>query len=189
VRSRFVSLDGFDPEAANALLAEMHAEAADVVARAAPGQALVEHREVFMRYRGQGHEIAVTLPNRALSDADRQGLADAFAAAYAQIYGRALPGGRPEILSWTLSLSTPAPAPAPADAPSPQDAPAPDGSRRLYDDGADGWVEAAVYRRTALAPGASLQGPAVVVEDQTTTLVPQGFRLSVDGQGNLVVTA
>jgi N-methylhydantoinase A len=38
VRSRFVSLDGFDPDTANALLAEMRAEAAAVVARAAPGR-------------------------------------------------------------------------------------------------------------------------------------------------------
>jgi N-methylhydantoinase A len=189
VRSRFVSLDGFDPDTANALLAEMRAEAAAVVARAAPGQALEERRELFMRYRGQGHEIAVALPNRDLGAGDARGLADAFAEAYAQIYGRALPGGTPEILSWTLSLSTPVPAPEPAATPPAREAPAPEGWRRVYDDGADGWTDTAVYRRDALSPGVSLQGPAVVAEDQTTTLVPQGFRLTVDGQGNLVVAA
>jgi N-methylhydantoinase A len=81
------------------------------------------------------------------------------------------------------------PAPEPAATPPAREAPAPEGWRRVYDDGADGWTDTAVYRRDALSPGVSLQGPAVVAEDQTTTLVPQGFRLTVDGQGNLVVAA
>jgi len=41
------------------------------------------------------------------------------------------------------------------------------------------------YRRGALAPGARLAGPALVVEPQTTTLVPRGWRCSVTGAGDL----
>jgi N-methylhydantoinase A len=41
--------------------------------------------------------------------------------------------------------------------------------------------------RTALAPGDWLQGPALIVEDQTTTVVPPGFDVSVDAYGYLVL--
>jgi N-methylhydantoinase A/oxoprolinase/acetone carboxylase beta subunit len=41
------------------------------------------------------------------------------------------------------------------------------------------------YRRGALAPGARLAGPALVVEPQTTTLVPRGWRCRVTGAGHL----
>ncbi len=41
------------------------------------------------------------------------------------------------------------------------------------------------YRRGELAPGARLAGPALVVEPQTTTLVPRGWRCRVTGAGHL----
>ena len=43
------------------------------------------------------------------------------------------------------------------------------------------------YRREELAPGARLAGPALVVEPQTTTLVPRGWRCSVTGAGHLIL--
>ena len=64
VRSELQRLDAFDADAANALLAAMRAEAEAIVRRGAPDAALTETRSAFMRYRGQGHEIAVPLPAR-----------------------------------------------------------------------------------------------------------------------------
>ena len=69
VRTRHLRLDLFDAKTVNGLFSAMREEAEAVVRRAAPGETLVETRHAFMRYRGQGHEIAVPLPNRAL-DAD-----------------------------------------------------------------------------------------------------------------------
>jgi N-methylhydantoinase A len=39
--------------------------------------------------------------------------------------------------------------------------------------------------RDALAPGATLEGPAVVVEDETTLYLPAAFALTVLGDGTL----
>src|SRR6185295_780684 len=64
VRSQLQRLDGFDPDGANALLAAMRAEAEAIVRRGEPDAPLTESRSAFMRYRGQGHEIAVKLPAR-----------------------------------------------------------------------------------------------------------------------------
>jgi N-methylhydantoinase A len=47
------------------------------------------------------------------------------------------------------------------------------------------WLMHPVYARTALAVGAWLDGPALVAEEQTTTVVPQGWRASLDGLGHL----
>ena len=64
VRSALQRLDQFDAAAANALFAAMRAEAEPIVRRGAGDAPLTETRSAFMRYRGQGHEIAVPLPAR-----------------------------------------------------------------------------------------------------------------------------
>jgi N-methylhydantoinase A len=47
--------------------------------------------------------------------------------------------------------------------------------------------EAAVYHRHDLRAGQHLDGPAIVEQEDTTTLVPAGFRATVDPFGNLVI--
>ena len=66
-----------------------------------------------MRYRGQGHEIAVPLPTRTYNAADAATLRAAFEDAYRRLYSRIIPGVEVEILSWVLLLSAP-PAAEPA---------------------------------------------------------------------------
>ena len=44
-----------------------------------------------------------------------------------------------------------------------------------------------MYHRRDLRAGHHLDGPAIVEQDDTTTLVPAGFRASVDPLGNLVI--
>ena len=52
--------------------------------------------------------------------------------------------------------------------------------RRLFDPGLADYAPAAVHHRDRLDPDEALAGPAVIVEDQTTTVVPAGFRATVD---------
>ena len=87
---------------------------------AAPATApLTETRSAFMRYRGQGHEIAVPLPTRTYNAADAATLRAAFEDAYRRLYSRIIPGVEVEILSWVLLLSAPPPAEPAAVPPSP----------------------------------------------------------------------
>ena len=46
---------------------------------------------------------------------------------------------------------------------------------------------AALYERAALGPGMSLDGPALIVEDGTTTVVPQGFGARINTLGQIVL--
>ncbi|MDP1748736.1 MAG: hydantoinase/oxoprolinase family protein, partial [Reyranella sp.] len=103
VRTRHVRLDMFDAKMLNELFAAMRAEAEAVVRPAAPGEELVETRHAFMRYRGQGHEIAVPLPNSAFAADAAPELRRRFEATYETVFGRAIPKLEVEALTWTLS--------------------------------------------------------------------------------------
>ena len=214
VRSRYLRLADFDPGVVNALLAEMHEEArAVVVSGAGDDGALEEARHAYMRYVGQGHEIVVPLPIRPLAAGDGETLAEAFDDEYARLYGRTIPGQEREVLSWTLTVAARKPSPpSPAVAeraaigsapPGPSSAAGGPGSgtgrgsdgagttkppsRQLFDPVHADYGAAAVHRRERLAPEDELAGPAVIVEDQTTTVVPDGFRATVNPYGYLVL--
>lgn len=51
-----------------------------------------------------------------------------------------------------------------------------------------GFVDADIYERGLLPPGAKFKGPAVVEQPDTTTVLPPGTACRVDDYGNLIVT-
>jgi len=59
------------------------------------------------------------------------------------------------------------------------------GERRVWDAGA--FAVAAVYERDRLGGGASIEGPAIVEQYDTTTWVPRGWTATVDAHANLVL--
>jgi len=186
VRSRYMRLTALDASVVERITQEMRAEARSVIGSLASDDTLLENRKAFMRYCGQGYEIAVELP--ATEDPlQASDLRQRFDVAYRELYGRTIPELDVEILSWTLTLSAPAPLTAVADTWR-QDIPAiPIASRQLFDVVIGEWVDADCYARDAMRPGDYLEGPALVIEEQTTTFVATGFTGSVSDQGHLVL--
>jgi N-methylhydantoinase A len=185
VRSLYQRFASFDRAAVNALLAEMAAEARAAVARGAFGAAVEERRLAYMRYVGQGHEIAVALPPRDMAEADVAAVRALYDAEYARFYDRPVPGSDVEVMSFAVTVSTREEAVEPAaDVP---DAPAPSPLRRqAVRDTATGEVaEWPVHDRAAMVPGATVAGPCIVAEDETSTLVGPSWRCRVDGLGYL----
>jgi N-methylhydantoinase A len=187
VRTRHVRLDMFDAKMLNELFAIMRSEAVEVVRPAAPGETLVETRLAFMRYRGQGHEIAVPLPNRPFDADAAPDLRRRFEATYEAVFGRAIPKLEVEALTWTLSIATDRPLPKPVGMPATAAAPKPSGHRDVLDPASGRHDNAALHERAALGPGMSLDGPALIVEDGTTTVVPQGFSARINALGQIVL--
>jgi N-methylhydantoinase A len=183
VRGRLIRLGSFDAAAANRLLAEMRAEAETIVRRGAPAANLTEQRSAFMRYRGQGHEIAVELPVRDFTAADRSTIRELFEAAYRRLYSRAIPGVEIEILSWVVSLGAPAEGRLAAPASEQPTEPAPRSRRSVFDPGAGEFRDVPIYWRADLAPGARVRGPAVIAEDETSTVVSPRFDARIDRFG------
>jgi N-methylhydantoinase A len=181
VRSSLQRLEQFDPEAANALYAAMRAEAEPIVRRGAGDQALTETRSAFMRYRGQGHEIAVQLPARIYRADDATLLHAAFEDEYRRLYSRVIPGVEVEVLSWIMLLSAPRPADSETAAPQPRPhTPKPPRSRPVFDPETGEFVDVAIHERSKLRPGALIPGPAVIVEDETSTVVSRSFDARID---------
>jgi N-methylhydantoinase A len=184
VRSAFQRLDQFDAAAANALYAAMRAEAEAIVRRGTGDAPLHETRSAFMRYRGQGHEIAVPLPERPFRPDDWAVLRAAFEQEYLRLYSRVIPGVEVEILSWVLLLAAPRPAETDIAAPASQSyAPQPARSRPVFDPEAGDFIDVAVHERRDLKPGAIISGPAVIVEDETSTVVTRLFDATINAFG------
>jgi N-methylhydantoinase A len=188
VRSLYTTLDAFDAAAVEALFAEMSAQATTVVRAGAPAAALTVARAAFMRYRGQGHEIEIALPDRALNESDATKMVADFESEYARQFARAVPGMVIEVLNWAVSVSTPQPVPVQPPAPADARPAAPSAYRVIACEETGAPLEAAVFLRSRLAPGDVFSGPALVVEPQTTTLVANGWRAAVDGASNLILT-
>jgi N-methylhydantoinase A len=188
VRSRYMRLAAFDAAAANAIIAEMRAEALEVVRAGAGATPLIEPRSAFMRYVGQGHEIVVPLPGRDLTAADAGLLRDAFQREYEALFSRTIPHAEVEILTWSLTVSTkPERAAVAASAVAAVDAPLEAGRRRLFDSESGNAIEVPVYWRPDLVPGARIPGPAVIAEDETTTYVTTAFDAAINAQGCIVL--
>jgi N-methylhydantoinase A len=187
VRTRHLRLDLFDAKTVNGLFTAMREEAEAVVRLAAPQEKLVETRQAFMRYRGQGHEIAVPLPNRALDADAARDLRRRFEETYETVFGRIIPKLEVEALTWTLSLATDRPLPQPAAEARPAAAPKPSSERDVLDPASGRQERAAIHERTTLGPGMSLDGPALIVEDGTTTVVPLGFVARINSLGQIVL--
>src|SRR5262245_11823949 len=183
VRSRLMRLGGFEAAVANRLFSDMRSEAEAIVRRGAPDAKLTEQRSAFMRYRGQGHEIGVQLPVREFTAADQPLLTELFEAAYRRLYSRSIPGVEIEILSWVLTLSAPSEGELAKLLPVKADKPKPRGHRQVFDPNRGEFLQVPIFWRFDLTPGTELKGPAVIAEDETSTVVSPLFNARIDRFG------
>ena len=188
VRGRLMRLDSFDAASVNRLFAEMRTEAEAIVRRGAPAAKLVEQRSAFMRYRGQGHEIAVELPVRDLTAGDRSTIRELFEAVYRRLYSRPIPGVDIEILSWVVAVRAPSEGHLAAPARERPSDPKPASRRPMFDPDVGEFQQVPIYWRPDLAPGARISGPAVIAEDETSTVVSARFDARIDRFGYIELT-
>jgi len=188
VRTRFLPLKEFDAAMVNRLFAEMRAEAEAVVRLGAKTEPLTETRTAYMRYRGQGHEISVDLPVQEYSSGDVKIFEQGFDREYSARYSRIIPNLEVEALTWTLSLATDRTLPGAAAAVTETYMPEPMGYRMMFDADLGHTVEAALHDRMTLRPGATVTAPAIIVEDETSTVVANGFTATINGLGQIVLS-
>ena len=187
VRSRNMRLLDFEPRVANAIFEEMHREAFAVVRSGAPDARVVQVRGAYMRYVGQGHEIFVPFPVRALGAEDREVVQRAFDEEYSRLYRRVIPEAEVEVLTWALTISTIAGRPEPVGEAEPRPAPAPADRLRMPDLESGEEHDVPLFWRPDLEPGAALEGPAVIAEEQTSTYIPRRFGVRVAANRYLVI--
>ena len=185
VRSLYQRFTTFDIAAVNALLDDMAREAEAVVAQGSFGAATGQTRIAFMRYVGQGHEIAVALPPRTLAAGDVATIRAAYDTEYSRFYDRPVPGSDVEVLSYAVVVATAVPPPPRVAGDVAAVAAEPVGYREVRDT-ATGEVAAwAIHDRASLIRGATLSGPAIIAETETSTLVGPGWTARVDAAGDI----
>jgi N-methylhydantoinase A len=138
---------------------------------------------VDMRYAGQAYELRVPLPDGAAGQAL---LTEAFHAAHERLYGFRDIAAPIELSTARLAIIgrvDPVALPHLARRAEP---PEPRVRRPVFL--GDGWVEAAVYDRAALGAEQQIAGPAIIEQEDTTTLVLSGWQVRVDDHGNLDLT-
>ena len=146
-----------------------------------------------MRFAGQGYELRVEAPVGAVDDAYVIGLCDRFRSLYESTYGYAEEGLGVEATQWQVSATA-----SDADGRVERRAGFPMADERggvmpvsrqqayFPELGDDALVECDVVPRGALSAG-GLTGPAVVADDEATTLVPPGCHAHLNAAGDLVI--
>lgn len=172
----------------NARMAELTAQAsARLVADGVPS---AQHHCVRIgecRYVGQGFELRAELPAGELTLANRQAMLDNFHQEHRQLYGHAFEDQNVELITLRVIARVPEDPitwPTLADAADANPTAAWLYSRRtVFDDGAA--HETPRYARNRLRAGHIIEGPAIVVQIDSTTLIPPGWVANVHRSGNL----
>ena len=180
VRSDVTRLSNLSDARVLALAEEMRSEASEVIRQAVDAEQVEEHLTGYMRYAGQGYEVAVPVE---LDELDAQSLKVAFEAAYEKLYGRTIPDMDVEVLSWSLSLQ--AAQREEVSLSETADAESTESTIPMFD-GVQ-MIEAPIVPRSAVSETIQ-SGPALIVETQTSIVVPTGASFCTDGNGDLFLT-
>ena len=165
----------------------MEQDATAIVAAGALGAPLETRRAVEMRYLGQGHEISVPLPAGRLKAADARKLRAAFESRYERQFGLRIPDVPVEFLTWSVNVFTASRKLPTRSRMTGKSKALASGGRKVFDPASGKLEVIPSFLRENVAPGMRLSGPALVVEPQTTTLVPRGWLCSVAGAGHLIL--
>jgi N-methylhydantoinase A len=183
------SIFRLDEDASGARIEEifssLEAEARSVVGEAwREGDGLTVVRASGLRYAGQGYELEVTVDG---DSGDVARLSEAFQAQYERTYGYR-EDAPVEAVTWYLTLVRAGVVHAPAAAEAARGRPEPERAQPAYFP-ETGWVDVPVFDRHRLVPGDAFDGPALVTEAHTTTVVLPEARLEVDVRHALVLDA
>jgi len=186
--TRITPVDGTTAADLDAIFAAMEADALqDLVQEQIPREHLQTVRHAGMRYRGQSYEVAVLVPSLQ-GPYDLDDLVKRFHDAHQRRYGHMAQAEAVEIVNFQVTAIGRIPKPEtkrfdPGAGPRPQ---TPFETRQAYFNATDA-CDVPVWRRGDLAPGARIEGPAVIEEQTSTIVLYPGQRARVDDYLNIEV--
>ena len=187
-RSHVADLDGVDTEFLDEAYAEFRDAASKMLLEEGVDPCAAEYIEhVDVRYKGQSYELIIPYPRAERPAAFRRIITDTFVAAHERAYGFAVRDEPIEIVNLRMEARGAVPRPQTREVPARPGGPdrALKRIRRVFF--ASGESECPIYDRYLLGADDVIQGPAVIEERDSTTLLPAGFSLNVDRVGNLMV--
>ncbi|APH71890.1 hydantoinase B/oxoprolinase family protein [Aquibium oceanicum] len=189
VRSAPGLLANLDWAAVNDLLGELEADGRLLVAEAGVRPDEIEiRRQVELRLAGQVHNLQVAVPDGGVGAHSVKHVTAAFAEEYRRLYEREPSHADIEVISWRVTALGPDPELSLASLARPDGAGSVSkGSRPVWFPEEKGFLKTPVYDRYALVAGQGIDGPAIIEEDESTTVVPPGDRVEIDAAGSLVI--
>jgi N-methylhydantoinase A len=147
-------------------------------------------REIEMRYKGQSYELSINCANGPIGLETVLEVVSRFHVEHKKTYGHCSPKQPPELVNFRVTAIGSIPKPRPREFPSKglKLEHAQKGTRRVFFQEMGAFIETPIYDRYQLAAGHHFQGPAVVEELDSTSLIHPGFKVDVDRFGNLRVT-
>jgi N-methylhydantoinase A len=190
IRSEVRDIKDLPADHAESAFRELEGHAADDLMGEGLGDQAREYiREMDLRYAGQGYEIRTPLDGLDASPMTKQGLdqvQERFHELHHSLHGHSARDQEIELVSYRVRVRVPVPKQAlPEIDPPGSTPPASLGSRQVTFDGRHHF-EAPVYTRTNLT-FAPLQGPLIIEQFDSTTVLPPGWTATLDKYGNIVV--
>jgi len=166
------------------LYAELDARCSSLMAGEGAGaEAIERHYLADVCYIGQSYHLEVAMH---MEDAPLARLTHDFYAAHDRIYGHSTAG--PIKLVNLRAVHRTKTRPDAAARHVPEDGSPLKGIRAMLTSASSGFVETCVYDRSRLKPGARLDGPAIIEQADTTTVIEPGWQAHVDPSGSLILS-
>ena len=187
-RSVYMKLSHFDGGVIKSLLSDLEAEATGFVRTCDATSDILSEFKVYMRYAGQGWEIPVALTQAQAMNPDAATFQRLFEEDYIKLFGRTVTGMDIEITVWAVNATTPPEKVARVAEATAGMAAMAVGNRPLFDAGLGRAVPADVINRDTMEPGQTVQGPAIITEDETTIIVPSTRCAIAHPDGTIALT-
>ncbi len=187
-RSVYMRLSNFDGGVIKSLLSDLQSEATGFVRTCDATSDIISEFKVYMRYAGQGWEIPVALTEAQAMNPDAATFQLLFEEDYTKLFGRTVTGMDIEITVWSVNATTPPEKVARVAEATAGEAAKAVSNRALFDAGLGHALPADVINRDTMTTGQTVQGPAIITEDETTIIVPSTRRAIAHPDGTIELT-
>ena len=188
-RSVYMRLSYFKPDIIRQLLSELEVEATGFVRSCDADAPILAEYKAYMRYTGQGEELPVLLTKDQAMSPDPKTFKILFEKDYIDLFGRVVEGMDIEITVWSVNSTTLAETVAPAKKLNEFTEAVSMLQRPVFDPILEQFVQASIFQRESLQPGCRVFGPAAIVEDETTIILPSSRQAVCQLDGCIDITA
>ena len=187
-RSVFMRLSEFDAAHVKSLFDEMTQEATAFVRSCDDTAPILADYKIYMRYSGQGWEIPISLTADEAANPDAETLLAHFEADYEKLFGRSVDGMEVEVTVWSVNAYTAHHKAQQQAVPSDRHPSAISHYRDILDPASGDVLSSAIIDRHTMDEGAQAAGPCVIVEDETSVIVPRSRNIMAHADGTLDMT-
>ena len=175
----------FDQAHANRVLSDLIGEGIAALEDQGYRKNIEIYRSIEMRYLGQNHELDVPIAFDRFDETTLAGLWTAFHRAHHDRFNFDIPGEKIEMTSVKVTAVSVTDKPELAEIGPAAGDPLPASTRPVLFD--EGWLETPVYDRAALRSGHRFEGPALIEEPASVTVIRPALPARIDRYGNILI--